>query len=191
MLLTTRIAIYLAALMLVVALGSASAATIYTTVLSGANEVPSVASTATGTSMVTLNGNMLTVSETFSGLVGGAAAAAHIHCCALPGNSVGVAVPFTGFPATTSGTYTMTFDLTLATTYTSTFLSANSGTAAGAEAALIAGLNTGQAYANIHNAVNPGGEIRGWLAAVPEPGTAALVLLGLVPAIGMARKKRS
>ena len=34
----------------------------------------------------------------------------------------------------------------------------------------------GQAYANIHDATYPGGEIEGQLATVPEPGTAALVL---------------
>ena len=176
-------------------LGNVSAATIYTTVLTGGNEVPPVSSTATGTSMVTLNGDMLTVSETFSGLVGGAASAAHIHCCALPGNNAGVAVPFVNFPSATSGNYTMSFDLTLASTYTSAFLAAHSGTAAGAEAALVNGLNNDMAYANIHNSVYPGGEIRGWLAAsttsVPEPGTAALFLLGLAPAAAIVRKKRS
>ena len=166
------------------------AATIYMTVLAGGNEVPSSGSPATGTSIVTLNGNLLSVNETYSGLVGGAAAAAHIHCCSSIGVNAPVAVPFIGFPATTSGTYMQTFDSTLASTYTAAFVTASGGTAALAEAALIAGLNNGQTYANIHDAVYPGGEIRGQLAAVPEPTTAGLLLLGLAPLLMMARKAR-
>ena len=137
---------------------------------------------------MTLNGNLLSVNETYSGLVGGPAAAAHIHCCVPVGVNAGVAVPFTGFPGTTSGTYMQTFDLTLASTYTASFVTASGGTAALAEAALIAGLNAGQTYANIHDAVYPGGEIRGQLAAVPEPTTAGLLLLGLAPLLMMARR---
>ena len=163
------------------------AATIYMTVLGGANENPPSGSPATGTSIVTLNGNLLTVNETYSAL-SVAAAAAHIHCCSSIGVNAAVAVPFTGFPGTTSGTYMQTFDLTLASTYTASFVTASGGTAALAEAALIAGLNAGQTYANIHDAVNPGGEIRGQLAAVPEPTTAGLLLLGLAPLLMMARR---
>ena len=38
---------------------------------------------------------------------------------------------------------------------------------------------SGGAYINIHTTAFPGGEIRGQIAAVPEPGTAALLCLGL------------
>src|SRR5438552_2964559 len=86
----------LAVLMLAVP-SSLAAATIFTTTLVGANEVPPSGSTGTGSATVTLNGNILTVSETFSGLIGGSAAAAHIHCCVPVGTNAGVAVPFTGF----------------------------------------------------------------------------------------------
>src|SRR5258708_18225332 len=65
---------------------------IFTATLLGSNEVPSNASTATGFITVTLTGDNLFVDETFSGLIGGPAAAAHIHCCAGPGVAVGVAV---------------------------------------------------------------------------------------------------
>jgi hypothetical protein len=68
--------------------------------------------------------------------------------------------------------------------YTSGFLSAHGGTAAGAEAALIAGLNAGDAYVNIHDAVFPGGEIRGFAEQlVPEPRYAGLLGLGLIALI--------
>jgi CHRD domain len=170
---------------------SASASTIFNAVLNGGNEVPPNASTASGFSTVTLSGDTLTVVETFSGLVGGPATAAHIHCCAPLGTNTGVAVPFPGFPAATSGSYNMSFDLTQAATYNSTFLSANGGTAASAEAALIAGLNAGQSYANIHDAIFPGGEITGQLVATPEPGTAALLILGLMPALAVIRRRRT
>jgi hypothetical protein len=135
---------------------------------------------------VTLNGDLLTVDESFSGLTGGPAVAAHIHCCAPAGVNAMVAVPFTGFPAATSGTYLNTFDLTLLGTYNAAFVAANGGTAASAEAALIAGLNSFQTYVNIHDATFPGGEIRGQL--VPEPATSGLLLLGLTSMIAMAQR---
>ncbi len=74
-------------------------------------------------------------------------------------------VPFDDFPTTTSGTYDITIDL-------STFVFSGGGTQAG----LIAGMNNGTAYTNIHNATFPGGEIRGQIVPTPEPGT--LLLLG-------------
>src|SRR6267378_3709521 len=58
----------------------AHATTIFTATLSGANEVPPNASPATGTATAILSDDQLTlaVTESFSGLVGGGAAAAHI-----------------------------------------------------------------------------------------------------------------
>ena len=166
---------------LFLALGLASTASAssitYTAILAGFNENPANASTATGSAIITLNGNLLTVSESYSGLVGGTPTGAHIHCCTPLGSNTAVAVPFTAFPSGTSGSYNNTFDLTLTSTYTSAFLTAQGGTAAGAEAGLIAGFNAGQAYVNIHDATFPGGEIRGQIAGpTPEPGS--LVLLG-------------
>jgi hypothetical protein len=138
---------------------------------------------------VTLSGNLLSVHETFTGLVGGAASAAHIHCCGVPGVNEPVAVPFTGFPGATSGTYDASFDLTLTATYTSAFVTASGGTAADAESALIPALFAGQTYANIHDSDFPGGEIRGQLIQqTPEPGT--LMLLGMGFAGIVAWRKR-
>ena len=125
----------------------------------------------------------LHVDVTFSGLEAGTMAS-HIHCClASPfetGVSVGVAttVPtFPGFPlGVTSGTYDDVLDLTLASSYNPAFVTAEGGTIAGAEAALIAGIEAGESYLNIHTTMFPSGEIRTFLTAVPEP--ASLVLLG-------------
>ncbi len=160
---------------LVLASSCAHAAVLeFSTTLLGSNQVPPNASTASGTALLFLDtsAQTLAVDVTFTGL-SAPATGAHIHCCAPVGANAGVAVPFTAFPATTSGLYTNTFDLTAAATYESAFLTASGGTAGSAEAALVKGLDGGLAYVNIHDANFPGGEIRGQLAAVvpgPEVG---------------------
>jgi hypothetical protein len=155
--------------------------------LSQANEVPPTGSPGTGIATVVLDtvAQTLAVDIAFSGLIS-TTTAAHIHCClASPFQSgvnapVATAVPtFPGFPlGVTSGTYSMTFDLMQGGTYNPAFITAHGGTVAGAEAALISALLAGETYLNIHTANFPNGEIRGFLAAVPEPSTWGMMLLG-------------
>jgi hypothetical protein len=159
--------LFMFSLALIVGASSAHAAIVDTTTLNGSNEIPPNASTATGRALVVLgsDNNTLDVNVSFSGLIGGAAVASHIHCCASLGNAAIVAVPFPGFPNATSGTYTHSLDLSLLATYDPGFVAANGGTAASAKAAFVAALRTGKTYINIHNATFPGGEIQGQLAA--------------------------
>ena len=168
--------------------GSLSAGPItYSVILSGPGESPPNASPGTGSALIIIDSTANTlniVSETFSGLTSGTTAS-HIHCCtALPGTgAAGVAtqVPtFSGFPlGVTSGSYTMLFDMTQASTWNPAFVTAHGGTPAGAEAALVAGAAAGDAYLNIHSTNFGGGEIRGFLVAIPEPGTLSFVFVSL------------
>ena len=168
---------------------------VFTTTLTGSQEVPPSGSAGIGSALVTLDTvtNLLTVNVSFAGL-GSPTIASHIHCCAPPGTNamVATAVPtFPGFPlGVTTGTYLMTFDLTVASTYNPAFITAHGGTVAGAQAAFTTGLISGLTYLNIHTSQFTGGEIRGQLQAVPEPASLFLLSSGIVGAVGALRKYR-
>lgn len=165
----------------------------FTAMLSGANENPVVVTTGTGMADVWIDGvaNTMRVMITFSDLLG-TTTAAHIHCCAMPPTNAGVAtqVPrFVGFPfGVSAGSYDQTFDMSALASYNPAFVTANGGTAAGAEAALFWGIRHDMAYVNVHSSLFPGGEIRGSLTPAPEPATLALLGAGLLGAFG-ARKR--
>lgn len=169
----------------------------FTANLSGANESPPNASLGTGFADVFLDptANTLRVIVTFSGLSAGDTAS-HIHCC-TPGVQTGTAgvatitPTFTGFPPNvTSGSYDHTFDLTLASAYNPAFVTANGGLG-GAEAALIAGMFSGESYLNIHSGNFPSGEIRGFLVYVPEPVTLSMFGAGLAGAAFLRRRGKN
>jgi len=177
----------LAAAALVCAAGAASAG-----IVNFATELLPEAPGATGSGQALIAYD--TVEHTLSFVVdwsglSGLTTVAHIHCCtASPGvGTVGVAVtPGTlpGFPTgVSSGHYETVVDLDLASGFTPAFVTNfGGGTIDGAIAALLAGIDDGKAYLNIHSNLFPGGEIRGFLAQVPEPASlvlAALALFGL------------
>ena len=154
---------------------AAAHAQVFTSTLSGPSEFPVNASTATGNTTVTVDagGHTMRVQVTFAGLSTNTTAA-HLHCCvspaaAPPTSGVATTTPsFVGFPlGVQAGNMDQTYSLLNATSYSAAFIAANGGTVAGAEAALISGLRSGQAYLNIHTAMFPGGEIRGFLLVAP------------------------
>jgi hypothetical protein len=179
---------------LALATPSARAAEIFVTTLAGANEVPARLSPGTGSGFLSYDANtsILSLATIFFGLTT-PTVAAHIHCCGPATGTAGVAidVPFLpGFPiGVRAGTYNGSFDLLDATNYAPNFLASNGGTAVSARDALLAGLRGGRSYLNIHTQRFPGGELRGQFAAVPEPGTWALALLGF-GGVGIAVRRR-
>ena len=186
------------ALALALASAPAAAQTIqYAATMNGLSESPSNLSPGVGFGTFTLTDNrFLAMNVTFSGLTG-TTTASHIHCCtALPfAGTAGVATElpsFDGFPlGVTGGTFVRTIDLSLASTYNPAFLNnaTNMGNLALTQAAFINGLNNGTSYFNIHTTTFGGGEIRGFITTVPEPGTVLLVASGLFVVGVVARKK--
>ena len=133
-------------------------------------------STATGFATVTFDDvlNTVSVQMSFAGLAN-SSAFGHIHCCtAAPGTgNANVLLGFDPLPAATSGLYTDSFSPT-----------------ATAFGTLLAGVKDGKAYVNIHTPGTYGsGEIRGFLAPIPEPETYALMLAGLGAVAWAARRK--
>ena len=158
-------------LLVTAATPAAGAVITYNVVLSGTQSVPANASTAFGSGTVTVDDIADTVSVvlSFTGLTGGPAGAAHIHCCVAENANGPVVIPFTGFPNATSGTYSNTFT--------------------GVSVANITGIEAGLAYINIHNTTFPGGEIRADIT--PEPASLTLMGLGVLAILGAgARRNR-
>jgi hypothetical protein len=92
----------------------------------------------------------------------------------------------------TSGSYSNTFDLSLASSFNPAFVTANGNTVASAQAAFLAGLQSGQAYLNIHTSGNPGGEIRTFLSPTPEPSTWLMMITGFgLVGWSLRRRRRS
>ncbi|MFG6430581.1 CHRD domain-containing protein [Roseateles sp. LYH14W] len=167
----------------------ATVASAHTTVFTGtfAPEAPNA--TGSGTLMLEYDedGHTLFIKATWAGLSGNTSNA-HIHCCTLVANTgtAGVALAqasinrLPDFPlGVKAGSYEKVINLLDAGMYSATFVSASGGTAAAAEARLIANLTSGNAYFNIHSSTFGGGEIRTFVTAVPEPQTYALMAAGL------------
>jgi len=130
--------------------------------LSGANEVPAVATTASGAGVLALNPTTNQISG-FVMTTGITATVAHIHLGAA-GVAGGVIVPLTETPAG-SGVWVVPAGQLLT-------------------ADQVASFNAGDLYFNVHSSANPGGEIRGQiLPATIKIGTATLSGSNEVPPV--------
>ena len=128
--------------------------------LTGAQEVPAVATTATGqgTAVVSADGSTITYIVTYSGL-SGTANAAHIHTGAA-GVAGGVILPLAVGPSPMSGTLT------------AADFSASGAVTTFAQA--VAAIRAGTTYFNLHTSAYPGGEIRGQIMAAGDASFADL-----------------
>ncbi|WP_309714474.1 CHRD domain-containing protein [Armatimonas sp.] len=192
-------ALVLTATLALVTIPAQAAIKVYTAVLNGASEAPPVVSAGTGFTIVTVDDvlNTMRVQVTFTGLTG-TTTVAHIHAptaVAFTG-TVGVASypgTFPGFPAgVTSGTYDSgAIDMSLTSSFTPAFLTLGGGTAPGAFVLLQSSFAGGRAYLNVHSTFAPGGEIRGFLVAAPEPTPFVLMGLGGVAGLALRRRRRA
>jgi len=160
--------------------------------LSAANENPPATSNGTGIAMLSYNDfgtpavadDRYSFTMSVSGLTGNATAF-HIHGAATPSENAPVRIPLDGGPPflvmnsagslLVGGNNVTPPDLIPATLASAT----NAGHPA---MTFLSMLTSGLAYANVHTAAFPSGEIRGQLiqvSAVPEPETYALMLAGL------------
>lgn len=145
----------------------ASAATIFDVLLTGDDEVPSVATQTAATFLLTLDDAMTSYDWTLTLTAFQGIQMAHIHQGAIGVNGVALDTLFDASPASFTGNE-VTFQ------------------GMGSSAAVIAGLTDilggaeSALYVNVHSVAHPGGAIRGQLQAVPEPSTAVLLALGLI-----------
>lgn len=169
---TALIAVSSACILMMIASPSSHAAVTQFTFLngmSGLNEVgPNASAGTAGISTLQFDDSVglfgtLSISLTFSGL-GSAATAAHVHGFSNATTNSGVLQSLTA-TAATSGTII--------------------GSWAPSSGTQVTGLFNGQTYINLHTSGFPGGELRGQLVAVPEPG-----MFGLLGMAGLTLLRR-
>lgn len=152
----------------------------YTAALNGFQEVPSVQTQAVGVIVLTVDD----VAQTFSGtgdiwFLQNNPTMFHIHVAPFGSNGpvrLNIGPGAISAPAGPFSQRSVNFTLGTGALVGTTF------------AALKSNLDNNQGYFNIHTDPFPGGEIRGQIAPVPEPGTLAALGLG---AVALLRRRRA
>jgi hypothetical protein len=193
---------YLLALLVFLAASNRGKADIFfRSTINAAQEVPTNASTATGTASYILNDAMtaLRYTATINGLdftgsqtpaTGDDLRAAHLHA-AVRGVNGGVIFGFFGNPFNDNNPNDVV--VTPFTTGVGGTISGKWDAPEGNNTTLTARLPAilaGNVYINFHTTQFPGGEIRGQLEAVPEPSAFALLAVGGIGLVGMRWLKR-
>jgi hypothetical protein len=147
----------------------------FTATLSGSQEVPPVNVPGFGSAVLVLDDvtGVAVIAVSYTNLSSGITMG-HIHGPAPAGVNAGIIQGFTSqlvLGSTTGGFSNFTFPVALT-------------------AAQITALKNGLVYVNLHTSAFPGGELRGQLTIVPEPGTFLLLGAGLVSVAGALRKRR-
>jgi CHRD domain/PEP-CTERM motif len=168
----------LLAALLVFSSGPVHATQIFFAHLDGPSERPlPVATPATGFVTVELNDaqNALRFNLNFTPLLA-AQTASHIHGLGGPNDVAPVRI----IPPTLPLGHLVNFDIAIPDPLPNQ--------PALSRAAFVQGLHDGQTYFNVHSELHPGGEIRGQLQLVPEPGTLFLLGSGLA-GLGIAWRR--
>lgn len=124
--------------------------------MTGANEVPPVATSAVGMTIVASFGTAALYRLYLFNFPGHTAA--HIHCAPAGVNGpVGVTLPFTGMVVIPGGVY-----------YQGVVLAPDAGNGCGwtTWSDVEVAMRLGEAYVNVHSSAHPGGQIRGQLVSV-------------------------
>ncbi|MBI2836421.1 MAG: CHRD domain-containing protein [Chloroflexi bacterium] len=134
-------------------------ATGFSAVLSGLDEVPPVSSPASGKAIFTLSPDGTTLTYTLSVMNITDAFGAHIHLAPAGANGLVVAVLFSG---SAPGTFTG-----ILSEGSLTAMSLTGPLFGMSMDRLVAEINAGNAYVNVHTTAHPGGEIRGQIQILP------------------------
>lgn len=185
-----KLSAFICAILFAAAAPVAAAAAVWTADLSGENVVPPNASPGSGTVTVTYDEatQVMSFDIVYADLQSGPTNW-RLHCCAGPGVNTSAAIIEFDAVIATSGNYVFSRNLTTGLTpgFVTSFGGGNDDAAI---AALIAGLNAGEAYFIIATAAFPGGEVRGQLALVPLPAAAWMFIAGAALLAGRARVLR-